>query len=154
MTVAEQGIYTHYANTDLEIGSDREPLELAAIFYRHQFFNMTEQTLEDGTWLGRYETGEQYTEPDSNMAGFLDVIEDLHGTALKEWQQCTRREFDIGYEAGHEPFCFNQMLTVETLTRAVKAGFIIRLTIYAAARKDAPAPSTRTRFACKRLETG
>jgi hypothetical protein len=124
--LSEQEIQTHYANTDLEISSDREPLALTAVFHRHQFFGMTERTLEDGSWLGRYETYEQYKEPDANLAGFLEVIEGLEGSAQDEWQKCTQREFDIGYMAGYEPFGFTQMLTVETLSKVVKAGVVIR----------------------------
>jgi len=150
----EQELHTHYANTDLEIDSKEEPFALKAVFQRHEFFAMTEQTLEDGSWLGRYETGEQYREPDANLAGFLGIVEDLEDVALDEWRKCTRREFDIGYMAGYEPFSFSQVLTVETLSRIVKAGAVLRLTIYAADPKDAPPPANRLRIACKRPGTG
>lgn len=136
--MAEQESQTHYINTDMEIRSNTEPLHLKAVFHGHQFFDMTERILEDGSWIGCYETGEQYIEPDANIAGFLDVVEGLEGAALYEWQKCTLRVFDIGYRAGYEPFRFEQMLTVETLSRVVIAGAVIRFSVYAPDPEHAP----------------
>lgn len=135
----EQSVDTHYANTDLEIEADREPIALTAVFHQHEFFTLTERTKEDGSWHGSYETNDQYGEPDANITGFLDIIERLEGAALEAWQKCSRREFDIGYMAGYEPFNFTQMITLETLRRVVNAGAVIRITVYAAEPKPVPA---------------
>ena len=122
---------THYANTDLKIDADSKPHALQTVFDRHGFFDMWERPDEANSWQGCFETGEQYHEPDANIARFLSVIESLEEHARLEWQACTRREFDIGYSTRYEPFDFHQDLSADTLSRIAKLGASLRITIYA-----------------------
>ncbi len=131
---------THYANTDLELTADCEPLALKAAFDQHDFCDLWELTSEDSPWEGCFETGESYYEPDGNIAGFLAAIESLEGEALREWQTCTRRAFDIGYHVGYEPFDFSQALSAETIRRIANVGASLRITIYAPDKPNSPIP--------------
>src|SRR5689334_720055 len=78
-----------------------------------------------------YETEEQYDAPEHNIMAFLSIIESLDKTALKIWNMCERREFDIGYRGDTKPRSFIQTLSPELLKRiaAVNAG--LKITLYA-----------------------
>lgn len=129
---------THYANTDLELTADCEPSALKVAFDQHGFCDLWERTLVDSHWEGCFETGESYYEPDGNIVGFLSVIEALEAEALREWQACTRRAFDIGYHVGYEPFDFSQALSAETIRRIANVGASLRITVYAPDKANSP----------------
>lgn len=65
----------------------------------------------------------------------LEAIEAVLGPegdarAAAMWWACTRREFNIGYDCGAEPWAFNQGLSNETLRRIAACGGSLRWTLY------------------------
>jgi hypothetical protein len=66
----------------------------------------------------------------------LDAIEAIDEPAKELWRACTKREFNIGYDCGDEPWAFNNGLSNRTLDRIARLGASLRITLYPPARSD------------------
>lgn len=84
----------------------------------------------DGLWYATFETSAQFAEPEPNIAAMLAIVESLARPLLSVWDGCTRREFNIGYDCGAEPWAFNQGLPAELLGHMAAAGASLRVTLY------------------------
>jgi hypothetical protein len=80
--------------------------------------------------LGRRPDGAQFAEPEANIAAMLVIVESLARPLRSVWDGCTRREFNIGYECGAEPWAFNQGLRAELLGQMAAVGASLRVTLY------------------------
>lgn len=119
----------HYLNTDLEIVSNNDLTSLVAAFegrgvYSLHFFH------EKNAWYARLETNQSYDEPEATISKMLAVVESFSKTTRVVWDNCTRREFDIGYEGGQVPRSFNQVLSQQLLERITMAKASLSITIY------------------------
>jgi hypothetical protein len=120
----------HYLNTDLDVTSADDLTALAAAFETKGMYALHVTRGEDGQWWATFETNKCYEEPEQTIAVMLDAIESLDPALLTVWQGCTRREFNIGYDCGDEPWAFNQALSSQVLGRIASAGSLLRITIY------------------------
>ena len=121
----------HYLNTDLDLISEADLTQLAAAFEAGGVDPLSDPRLgDDGQWWLTFETSEQYTEPDPNIAAILNVVEALNPDLRVIWNRCSRREFNIGYDCGLEPWAYNQALSPEVLGRMAAAGASMRITLY------------------------
>lgn len=120
----------HYLNTDLDLTSADDLTALAAAFEAGGVPPLHVTRGEDGLWYACFETGEQHTEPEPNIAAMLAVVESLVKPLRSVWADCSRREFNIGYDCGLEPWAFNQGLSAELLGRMAAAGASLRVTLY------------------------
>ncbi len=119
-----------YLNTDLDLTS-ADDLTAPAAAFRTAGVPPLHVTLgEDGLWYAGFETVEQHAEPESNIAAVLAVVESLAPPLRVVWTGCTRREFNVGYDCGLEPWAFNQGLSAELLGRMAAAGTSLRVTLY------------------------
>lgn len=119
-----------YLNTDLDVVSLDDLTELGNAFEVGGVFPLHVTRGEDGLWYATFEADEQHTEPDPNISQMLTIIESLAEPLRILWTSCTRREFNIGYDCGAEPWAFNQGLSTELLRRLANAGASIRITLY------------------------
>lgn len=119
-----------YLNADLDLTSANELTALASAFETGGMSPLHVTRGDDGAWHATFETDEQHAEPEPNIAAMLAVVEALAGPLRAVWDGCTRREFNIGYDCGAEPWAFNQGLSVALLGRMVAAGASLRVTIY------------------------
>ena len=120
-----------YLNTDLELNSAEDFTTLATALKTGgvcPMFGVTHG--EDGKWYANCETREDYAEPEPNIAAMLIVIESLPSQLQTTWANCLRREFNIGYDCGDEPWAFNQGLSSALLGRIAAVGASLRITIY------------------------
>jgi len=119
-----------YLNTDLELVASVPLDDLAVSFELLGVFPLHVTHGGDGLcdcWL---ETENDHDEPEANIAEMLSAIESLPAPAMKIWNDCTKREFNIGYDCGDEPWAFNQGLSNETLRRMAACGATLRVTLY------------------------
>lgn len=123
------GVIT-YLNTDLDLVSDDDPTPLASALESGGVFPLHITRGEDGQWYATFETEEQYSEPEANIAAMLAAVESLDASLRSVWAGCSLREFNIGYDCGLEPWAFNQGLSSETLRRMSAAGASLRVTLY------------------------
>jgi hypothetical protein len=120
----------HYLNTDLDLTSPEDLTGLAAVFESRGIFALHVTHCEDGRWIATFETDEQHTEPETNIAAIINVVESLDEPHRATWFGCTRRELNIGYDCGAEPWEFNQGLSSSLLGRIAAVGGSLRLTLY------------------------
>lgn len=119
-----------YLNTDLDVVAPRSLEPLISHFERSHIFPLLPTKGDDGRWYITFETEPDYEEPDPNIAFMLNAIETAGGEARACWEACTKREFDVGYDCGDEPWSFNQGISNETLRRMAACGATFRLTLY------------------------
>ena len=121
---------TGYLNTDLDLTSVDDLPRLAAAFEAAGVPPLHVTHGEDGLWYACFETGAQHAEPEPNIAAMLTVVESLAPPLRAVWAGCTRREFNVGYDFGLEPWAFNQKLSAELLGRMSAACAALRVTLY------------------------
>jgi hypothetical protein len=119
-----------YLNTDLDLTSGYDLTALATAFAAEGVRPLHVTRGQDGLWYAIFETDETHTEPESNISAMLAVVESMEAPLRTIWTGCTRREFNIGYDCGAEPWAFNQGLSAVLLGRMVTAGVSLRITIY------------------------
>jgi hypothetical protein len=119
-----------YINTDLDLTSSEDLSELAATLDAHGVSPLHVTRGEDGLWYATFETDEQFDEPEPNIAALLAAIDSLEASESQTWRSCQRREFNIGYDCGDEPWSFNQSLSSAILSRIGETGAALRLTLY------------------------
>jgi hypothetical protein len=135
---AENGVMDNticYLNTDLVLTSPNDLTELATIFESQGIVPLHVTRGDDGLWYATFETyadetHAQHTEPEPNIAVMVAVVESLGEAHRSVWQGCTRREFNIGYDCGAEPWAFNQGLSCALLGRIAAVGASLRFTLY------------------------
>ncbi len=64
------------------------------------------------------------------LQNLLDALDRLSPTAYDILRQCSKIEFNIGYNCGDEHWSFNQGLSHDTLRRIVMHGVSLRVTLY------------------------
>jgi hypothetical protein len=119
-----------YLNTDLDLTSAEDLTALGAAFEAGGVPPLHVTRRADGLWYGTFETSTQFAEPEPNIAAMLAIVESLARPLRSMWDGCTRREFNIGYDCGAEPWGFNQGLPAELLGRMAAAGASLRVTLY------------------------
>jgi hypothetical protein len=117
-----------YLNTDLDLVCDIDPATLATEFEsRDLSVNVTHG--DDGLWYILCEDDND-TEPEPNIVRLLDAVDSLTDAARAIWQRCSKREFNVGYDCGDEPWAFNQGLSNDVLRRMATCGATFRVTLY------------------------
>jgi hypothetical protein len=119
----------HYLNTDLDLNCGDDLTELADAFTARGVFALHVTKTDDGRWYATFETDAQHNEPEANIAEMLAIVESLNEPIRSLWDRCTRREFNIGYDCGAEPWAFNQGLSTALLGRLAAAGASLRITL-------------------------
>jgi hypothetical protein len=121
-----------YLNTDLVLISDSDLTELADALNAHKLHLMGHAVVQgdDGRSYANFETREQHSEPEANIAAMLDVVESLPAPLRSAWDACVLREFNIGYDCGADPWAFNQGLSATLLNRVAAARGSLRITLY------------------------
>ena len=119
-----------YLNTDLDLNSADDLTTLATVFKAGGVSPLHVTRCDDGLWYATFETDHGHAEPEVGIAIMLAVVESLSAPLRIVWDGCTRREFNIGYDCGAEPWAFNQGLSAELLVRMSAAGASLRMTLY------------------------
>lgn len=121
---------TRYLNTDLDIYSPQRFQPLVDFLTWRGIFALNVHQDHSDNWFGTFETDEQYSHPEQNIAAMLSVIESLDGSLREQWLACTKRIFDVGYECAEEPWGYRQELSPALLARIAGAQASLRVTLY------------------------
>jgi hypothetical protein len=121
-----------YLNTDLDLTSTVDLTTLATALETGGVLPLHVTRGEDGLWYACCETSKQFEEPEANITAILVVVESLAEPLRAIWSGCTRREFNIGYDCGTNPWAFTQWLSNELLGRIAAVGASLRITLYPA----------------------
>ena len=117
-----------YLNTDLDLVCDVDLATLAAEMESHGLAAVV-RSGDDGLFYVTCEDNHD-TEPEPNVKRLLDAVESLSDSASNLWARCSKREFDVGYDCGDEPWAFNQGLSNDVLRRMADCGASFRITLY------------------------
>lgn len=117
---------TNYLNTDLDLVAQQSLKALAEALEARGVFPLHVDLGDDQQWYSTLETEEQFTQPEPNIVALLIAIEALDPLSRSQWAACATREFNIGYDCGHEPWAFNHGLTASTLARVASLGISLR----------------------------
>ena len=129
-----------YLNTDLDLTSAEDLTALAAAFEGRGVLPLHVTHGADALWYATFETSVQFAEPEPNIGAMLVIVESLARPLRSMWDGCTRREFNIGYDCGDEPWAFTQGLPADLLGRMAAVGASLRVTLYP---DREPAPPTQ-----------
>lgn len=121
-------VFIRYLNTDLELVCDVEPAQLVAEFEACDLFTHVHYG-DDQLFYVMCEDMNKH-EPEPNIIRLLDAVDALSDSALAIWQCCTKREFDVGFDCGDEPWGFRQGLSNDVLRRIAACGASLRVTLY------------------------
>lgn len=132
-----------YVNTDLDLTSARDLTALVAAFESGGMFALHVTHRDDGLWYATLETEEQHTDPEPNVAVIVAVAESLAGHLRSDWDGCTQRELNIGYDCGTHPWGFHQGLSPALLGRIAAVGASLRITLYPEEGRGTPPSDTR-----------
>ncbi len=134
---------THFCNVDLDVYSRSRLEPLVAAFgtsVRVNYVGTEARMFSAHLSLPSYgQSAETLTR------GLCRLIERLPQKARKLWDGARRREFNVGIEAGFEPYSHEIRLGSETLARVARLGGSILITTYAPQRTAAPRSSARAR---------
>lgn len=121
-----------YLNTDLVLTAARDLRVLTNELAAGGLCVLAVQEGGNGLWYSTLETSDCIgdREPENTIRELLDAIEGINGDAQELWQECSQREFNIGYDCGDEPWAFNNGLSNSTLERTARVGATLRITIY------------------------
>lgn len=136
---------TTYLNTDLDLSSLTPIDDLVNAFQADGRFSVLHYSQsEDGKWYSIieseyegeftcFEEDENSVQsnriPEKNIRIMLDLILSLSGDLKKQWDQCEKRELNLGYNFG-ETKCFQQFLSGELVKQIADAGCSIGVTLY------------------------
>ncbi len=119
-----------YLNTDLYLISADDLTALGALFESPGLVALQLCRRADGLWYGNFETNVGHTEPEPCIKEMVAILEALGEPNRSKWLACTRREFNMGYDCGAEPWAFNQGLSPGLLGRMAAVGASLRWTLY------------------------
>lgn len=117
-----------FLNVDLEIESKQDIAQLVSDLGKSAM--VLHYDKDETRQLARIEANIDVTSPDSAINHLCELVESCSRNALKQWLSCTRRTFDIGFQSGKNPKCFNQALHADTLLRISAIGAGIEITLY------------------------
>ena len=121
-----------YLNTDLDLAARFDLTPLTAALDRNGVFTLHCAPDQNGTWTATFELEGAGidNDPETTICGLLDAIEKLEPNAREAWNACEKREFNLGYDCGDEPWAFTQGLSVRSISRIAALGMSLRITIY------------------------
>lgn len=117
-----------YLNTDLDLVCDLDPAILAAEI-KSRGLSVCVTAGDDGLFYALCEDSND-VEPEPNIIHLLDAVDALSVAGREIWNRCSKREFNIGYDCGDEPWCFNQGISNQVLRRIADCGASFSITLY------------------------
>ncbi|MEO2269071.1 hypothetical protein [Pseudoalteromonas pernae] len=117
-----------FLNVDLELESKHDISALVADLDKRAV--VLHYDKDETRQLARIEAKSDAMSPDKAINELCEIIESCSKAGLKQWLSCSRRTFDLGFNSGHSPKCFNEAISADTLLRISAIGAGIEVTIY------------------------
>ena len=120
---------THYLNVDLEISGRRDLQPLVDALAPHAF------PLHVGFHNGRHRAALELSATfnktaDATIQRLAAVVKSLPRGARQRWKDAERRDFNIGIQAGHQPYSFECPVGNAALRAAAALGARLVITVY------------------------
>lgn len=121
---------TSYSNVDLVIESKTDLTPLVNELGSRVFVLNPSHVAGAPLYKAELECFPKKAGPEGAVSRFCDLIEKLSATSKSIWKNCKKREFDIGFTAGLEPWPFVACLSTSTLNRVASLNATLAITIY------------------------
>lgn len=115
-----------FLNIDLDIESD-EDIELLVSEIGKRATTMRNEN-EAGKYVASFEAADG--EENEIIAEYKSIIDALSTEAKAMWDNCTKKDFDFGYESGDKPNDFHSRLSKDSIAAINDFGGEIVITIY------------------------
>ncbi|REJ74858.1 MAG: hypothetical protein DWQ36_13800 [Acidobacteria bacterium] len=119
---------THYLNTDLVIDSEDDLTPIV------EELGEDVVCLYNGPWgtrqLAAFEIVGHDMDASSCIRAFCGLVEALSPKAREVWDRCSRRSFDIGFEAGLDRESCERAIDLDALEMAVSVRARLVVTVY------------------------
>ena len=119
-----------YINTDLDVESTKDLNPLAVELEKLGVSALNVMRIDNDRWVANFETAREFDAPESCIHAMLDAIDQLSTAGRDDWQQCAKREFNIGIRSGAEPHSLGLHLSNPLLRRVADEGATVGMTIY------------------------
>ncbi len=120
---------THFLNVDLDIYSRSNLQPLVTALGKKVIVLHTGR--DRRTFCAHLELARVTRNADSTIPGFCSLIQALPRTARNLWNSARMRDFNIGVQAGTQPFSHEIALAAETVKAASEVSARIVFTVYA-----------------------
>lgn len=128
--LGEEKEMIRYINTDLELLSREDISDLIDFLKSNGMYilhNLVNESGKNDAWLE--------LDLDSNKAQetirlMIDVLLKMEGKARKQWELCEKKDFNIGFDCGSEPWAFNEELPDTLIKKVAEFNAGIKITIY------------------------
>ena len=122
----------HFLNADLDLEAGFDLGPLTGALSARGLFTLHCWERSEGIWEATCESSRDTLSEnaETTILELLESIENLDAESRKAWLGCSRREFNLGYDCGDEPWAFNNAVSVESLARMAALGIAMRMTIY------------------------
>ncbi len=115
-----------FLNIDLDIESKVDISPIVEEFGDRVSVHRNE--LYEGQYCASFETG--YMKENEIIEEYVSLIEKLSPRSKVIWDNCSKREFDFGYESGETPNNFHSKISAKSVNSLAKVGGSIVITIY------------------------
>ena len=119
-------IEIRFLNIDLDIESTKDISQIVKEFSGRLSVMRNEQ--KEGLYIASFETG--YEEENKIIEEYVSLIENLSQEAREIWNNCSKREFDFGYDSGIKPYDFHSKISEKSIELLAKVGGSVTITIY------------------------
>ena len=123
-----------YLNSDLELKSTSSFDDLNKFLDEDGAWSLHyDQDCDQGKtrgWHGIYEIDNHYDTPNETLKEFLSLLLKMDEKSESQWNKCSIREFDIGYECGKEPRTYKNEIPCSILETLTELNIGLRITIY------------------------
>ncbi len=123
-------MFTQYLNTDLVLVS-KQPLTTLCAEFEGTCHILYHERNEDGDWQAVIEAGKEGSESaEEDITALLIAIAGLSSEGQRQWGECERCEFDLGFESG-ATWTFKHEVPALLVQGIAAAGCSFVVTIYA-----------------------
>ena len=117
-----------YIVTDLSVRADFEFIKLDSELSRLGLVGL--MRLYEGIWTANYSSGECVSSPVDAILHYVEIVENLGSGAQTEWERCTSRRFDMGFESFDDRFHSDWDIPTDVLQRVISVSGSLAITIY------------------------
>jgi hypothetical protein len=126
---------TRFLNVDVDIWSQSELQTLVDAFGKHVcVLHVGKEGRRYGAHLELARVGR---DADGVIQRFVSLVEHLPGPARRMWARARIREFNVGIQAGRNPYSYQLHLRPETVLGVARVGGRVGITVYGAERVQA-----------------
>jgi len=118
---------THFLNIDLEIESNTE----ISLLVEELSLKLTRLTYHECEGKHRASFEAHQTEIEGIITEYVSVIVSLSEAGKRLWENCTKREFNLGFQSGATPKGYEKSISPNALKEIVSVNGQLGITIYA-----------------------